>query len=117
MSLAFATALAAILAVAAPAPTKPLFDRKPATIDGVRFGPEQVFEGDYVRGFEVSDFDPLGPRGSVMWLQGWSGAAGAHHIRFIGRRTVKAGHYGPLGAYRHIVVITDLIDARPKMAP
>ena len=52
-----------------------------------------------------------------MWLQGWTGGSGAHHIRFIGRRTVKPGHYGHLGAYRHTVVITDLIDARPKMAP
>jgi len=106
-----ALALAAVLAAAG---TKPLFDRKPATIDGVRYGPERVFEGDYAKGFETSDFHELASRGPRLWLQGWTGGAGSFHIRFIGRRTAKAGHYGHLGAYRHMVLITDMIDARPK---
>jgi hypothetical protein len=109
-------ALAALALIASPpAPAKPLFDTRPATIDGIRYERERVFEGDYVKGFEVSAFDPLGPRGAPMWLQGWTGGEGAHHIRFIGRRTAKPGHYGHLGAYRHMVLITDMIDARPKL--
>jgi hypothetical protein len=106
--------LAAALLAASPTVGKPLFDAHPATVDGVAFGREQVFEGDYSHGFERSEFDPLGPKGGVMWLQGWTGGDGAHHIRFIGRRTAKPGHYGHLGAYRHMVLITDMIDARPK---
>ena len=59
-----------------------------------------------------------------MWLSGWTDTGAAdlaalptarlYHIRFIGRRTARPGHYGHLGAYRHVVIITDLIDARPK---
>jgi hypothetical protein len=73
-----------------------------------------VFEGDYVKGFERSDFDPFGPKGAGHVAAGLDRRRGAHHIRFIGRRTAKPGHYGHLGAYRHMVLITDMIDARPK---
>ena len=97
----------------AAAPQRPLLDPNPAVVDGVSYSREQIFEGHYVKDFEHSDFDPLGPKTPLMWLQGWTGGEGAHHIRFIGRRTVRAGHYGHLGAYRHIVLITDLIDVRP----
>lgn len=118
--------LTLLLAGAAPAPCKPLFDPKPATIDGVRYAREQVFEGDYLLGFEASIFRPIGRR-DEMWLSGWTdtevakpGAlpmARLYHIRFIGRRTARPGRYGHLGAYRDAVIITEMIDARPKAAP
>ena len=120
---AFATtaALAVLLALAAPAQGVPLFDHRPAEIDGVRYGAEKVYEGDYVANDEASVFQPMGRPKEMMWLLGWTdrpgdtaGASRTYHIRFIGRRTVTAGHYGHLGAYRHIVLITELIDARPK---
>jgi hypothetical protein len=107
-----ALGLAALLPAASPTP-RPLFDRQPTVIDGVRYGAEQVFEGDYAAGPEASRFDPLGPKGQVLWLRGWTGSAGTYHIRFIGRRTAQAGHYGSGGGYRHMVLITDMIDAHP----
>lgn len=117
-----AAALAAILA-AAPAPTKPLFDTKPAVIEGVRYGPEKVFEGDYFTNFESSVFVPMGRPKDAMWLLGWKDAPGdtdngrTYHIRFIGRRTVKAARYGNLGAFRRRVLIAELINAQVNPAP
>ena len=111
MKIAIAAAGAALLLAA---PSKALLDPKPAVVDGVRYDRERIYEGAYTHAFERSDFDPIGPRGEAMWLLGWTGGSGVYHIRFIGRRTASPGRYGHLGAYRHMLLITDMIDSRPE---
>jgi len=122
----FATpaALAVLLAAAVPAQGLPLFDRKPAEINGVRYGPEKVYEGDYITNFEASVFQPMGRPKDMMWLLGWTdrpgdtvGTSRTYHIRFIGRRTAKPGKYGNMGAFPHQVIIAELINAEVKPAP
>ena len=53
-----------------PAQSIPLFDRRPTDINGVRYGPEKVFEGDYITNFEASVFQPMGRPKDMMWLVG-----------------------------------------------
>jgi hypothetical protein len=122
----FATpaALVVLLAAAVPAQSLPLFDRKPAEINGVRYGPEKVYEGDYITNFEASVFQPMGRPKDMMWLLGWTdrpgdtvGTSRTYHIRFIGRRTAKPGKYGNMGAFPHQVIIAELINAEVKPAP
>ena len=123
---AFATpaALAVLLAATTPAQAIPLYDRKPAEINGVRYGPEKVYEGDYITSFESSVFRPMGRPNEAIWLLGWqarpsdtTGGSHAYHIRFIGRRTTKPGKYGNLRAFSHQVVIAELINAEIEPAP
>jgi hypothetical protein len=120
-----AAAVALLLAAATAAHGLPLFDRKPTEIDGVRYGPEKVFEGDYISNPESSVFRPMGRPKDMMWLVGWAEPAGdttagpsrTYHIRFIGRRTTKPGKYGNLRAFSHQVVIAELINAEIEPAP
>jgi hypothetical protein len=116
--------LAVLLAAALPAHSLPLFDRKPADINGVRYGPEKVYEGDYITNFEASVFQPMGRQGEMMWLLGWidrpgdtAGTSRTYHIRFIGRRTLKPGRYGNMGAFPHQVIVAELINAEVKPQP
>lgn len=122
--LAPLAALAILLTAVTPAHGLPLFDRKPAEIDGVRYGPEGVFEGDYITNFEASVFQPMGRRKEMMWLVGWqerpgdtAGTSRTYHIRFIGRRTAKPGRYGNMGAFPQQVLIAELINAEVKPGP
>jgi hypothetical protein len=122
--LATLAALAALAAAAVPAQGIPLFDRKPAEIGGVRYGPERIYEGDYITNSEAGVFQPMGRPNEAMWLVGWpnrprdtAGTSGAYHIRFIGRRTAKPGKYGALGAFPHQVFVAELINAEAKRTP
>lgn len=97
-------------------------------------GRQRVFEGIYFDEFEGQIFldgerpaESYTQRGPLTWLtfdeqsvpeQLGTGVVSTRvwHMRFIGRKTVRSGHYGHFGMSCHEILVDRVLWARPQQA-
>lgn len=92
-----------------------------------RFNPPERMRGIWLDEFEGSEFLPHATASPVVWPYSpdaiWleftrpepllTGGQQAYAIEFVGRRATYPGNYGHLGASRHLIIVDELLSAKP----